>query len=382
MMTPTPSSKPSVVSVIDSIRNRRIRYDEDPFYRSTINIIGIQTLLVILIVVVFATGALYQQDATARLINERSDAAMQPGTTVPNTPLADAIRTAYIETMLIGFALLISLSGLAGVVVAQHALAPGKNALRGQKRFIGNIAHELRTPLSIIRTSSEVALMDPATSGYTRTTLESTIEELDRISETINNLLTINGFMRQGGITVALVDVMQLARVVHERHLDLARTRGVTLSLQGDEGVFIDGNAVALEQVLTNLTKNALTYTPEHDDGTVSLTVAENAEQVTISVIDTGIGIAQKDLMYIFEPFYRGDTSRARGVGSGTSGLGLAIVNDIVRAHSGTIVIRSALNKGTTIELQFPRAAGSTLAELPVIPEDDGEVHEVTITRA
>jgi signal transduction histidine kinase len=89
-------------------------------------------------------------------------------------------------------------------------------------------------------------------------------------------------------------------------------------------------------------------------------------------VSDTGIGIAKKDLYYIFQPFYRADTSRSRGVSGGTSGLGLAIVNEIVRSHQGKISVRSALNRGTTFEVCFPRHKAN---EAPIESEetsDDG----------
>jgi len=72
--------------------------------------------------------------------------------------------------------------------------------------------------------------------------------------------------------------------------------------------------------------------------------------------VDAGIGISQKDLYHVFEPFYRADTSRVRGIGKGTSGLGLAIVNEIVRLHHGTISIKSAIGHGTTVAVSFPSA--------------------------
>jgi signal transduction histidine kinase len=94
-------------------------------------------------------------------------------------------------------------------------------------------------------------------------------------------------------------------------------------------------------------------------------------------VSDTGMGIADKDLFHIFEPFYRADTSRAREIGTGSSGLGLAIMNEIVRLHHGTITVRSALGRGTSIKVSIPRA--TTATETPETPTDDADMHEVSL---
>jgi len=204
---------------------------------------------------------------------------------------------------------------------------------------------------------TEVTLMDPSITGHTRSTMETTIGELDRISGIINNLLSFDSLMRPGSVRFDIVDLREAAQEVVQRHKPMAHSYGIALALDAEDAPApVMGNRIALEQVLTNLVKNALNYTPQHDERSVVVRIDDKDGQVIASVIDTGIGIAQKDLYYIFQPFFRGDTARERGIGSGTSGLGLAIVNDIVRAHNGSIVIRSALNRGTTIEIALPKA--------------------------
>lgn len=336
-----PSSRPSAASATGLIRRLRTRYDEDPFFRSTANVIALQAFLAFLTVgILFAALAFDELEASVALV--------------------------------------VAVSMAIAGATSRYALAPTRGALAAQKRFIGNLAHELRTPLSIIRTSTEVALMDPKDHDLTERTLAGTMGELDRVSGIINNLLSFQGLMAAGKLTFAPVDLAAVARDSTERHEELARTRGITLTVSTEGPAFIDGNAVAIGQVFTNLIKNALTYTPEHAGRRVEVEVSRLNGTILASVADTGIGIAQKDLFYVFEPFYRGDTARQRGVGSGTSGLGLAIVNDIVRAHSGTIVIRSALNRGTTIELSFPASSGTPI---PGNAPEDAELHEARITR-
>lgn len=373
----TPSSRPSAASAIGLIRRLRRRYDEDLFFRSTVNVVAVQALLVTLTVLVFGAAVMRQQAEAERIIGERR-AAFEAGQRFEPGTLEAILEDVALETFSIAFLVLVLLSIALATIAARYALAPTRGSLAAQKRFIGNLAHELRTPLSIIRTSTEVALMDPKDHAMAEKTLAGTMEELDRVSGIINNLLSFQGLLQAGKLTFAPVDLCAVAHDAAARHEELARTRGIELTVDARHAALIDGNAVAIGQVFTNLIKNALTYTPEHANRKVEVEVHTEGDRVIASVADQGIGIAQKDLFYVFEPFYRGDTSRARGIGSGTSGLGLAIVNDIVRSHKGSIVIRSALNRGTTIELSFPL---SVAAAIPGDAPEDGELHEARITR-
>jgi len=319
------------------------KYREDPYLRSTINVVLLQATFVIITIGVLLLTVQHHGITTIS-------------------------------------AILIALAIVFGYLAARFALSPTRNSLEYQKRFIGNVAHELRTPLSVIRTSTEVALMDDSLSDYSRSTFSGTIEELDRISEIINNLLTFDTLMRPGRVRFAPVELASVIDLVIQRHMQLAASRGIELSYinECDDCAYVLGNEVALIQVFTNLVKNALNYTPTHDGRKVEVSLRESNDTLHVSVADTGIGIAQKDLYHIFEPFYRGDTSRDRSISGGTSGLGLAIVNDIVRAHSGTIIIRSALNRGTTIEITFPKADTTEYVK-DIAAEEDGELHEVKL---
>lgn len=378
MATLIPFLKQSAASGTGSTPSLYRKYQENPFFRSTVHIIIIQTLLVVLITVIFSTAILLQHDAITRKIEDRR-AAVKAGQVLTPQSLDIYLEEVTNNTLGSTFLILITLAGIFGFLSARYALSPTRNSLEYQKRFIGNIAHELRTPLAIIRTNTEVALMDKTLSEYSRSTFETTTEELDRISEIINNLLSFDSLLRAGRIKVSKLNVQEILTAVVGRHAELAKTRGIKLSIEGTEELWILGNPVALEQVFTNLVKNALNYTPQHEDRTVTVRALNEREKISVSVIDTGIGIAQKDLYHVFEPFYRGDTSRTRGIGSGTSGLGLAIVNDIVRVHGGSIIIRSALNRGTTIEIAFPKSEEEIAAEEQAAAEDENE-HEAAIT--
>lgn len=338
----------------------------------------VQATFVLLTIVVFGFAVWHQQRSTQTLISEaRIETAT--GTQLNPQILDTQLHSLRDNTLLIALLVLAILAVIFGYLTARHALNPTRNSLESQKRFIGNIAHELRTPLAIIRTNTEVALMDRTLEGYARSTMQGTIEELDRISGIINNLLSFDSLVRPGRIKVEPLLLRDIANAVVHRHLNMAEKYGINIGVDAAQApAYVLGNQIALEQAVTNLVKNALNYTPQHQGQSVVVRIDDKDERVSLSVIDTGIGIAQKDLFNVFQPFYRGDTSRERGIGSGTSGLGLAIVNDIVRAHNGHITVRSALNRGTTIELSFPKIPSPTSPneQLPDQPEDADEHEE------
>jgi signal transduction histidine kinase len=173
------------------------------------------------------------------------------------------------------------------------------------------------------------------------------------------------------------VDLGEIAARVLARHTPVAASRGIELVARASGTVRVLGNATALDQVLDNLIKNAIAYTPKGRGSAVTVSIEPDYRgKVALTVTDTGIGIKQEDLFHIFEPFYRGDTSRARGIGTGSSGLGLAIVNEIVRLHHGAIRIRSVVGTGTSIRILLPEAAG---AGAPAHADGQDAVHEIAL---
>lgn len=354
------------------------KYRYNPFVRTAVHITALQVLLALIMVAIFGWAIEYAQDRTVTTISERISQAVSGATTTPVTSLEETIDEVRDHAFELVFFVILALNALFGYFMARFALRPTRQSLSTQKQFIGNVAHELRTPLAIIKTNTEVALFDPKLPEGAKQTFEDTLIELDRVSEIINNLLTFDTLARPRRMDFEPVDLRTVAETVLRRHLPLAKERGVRLAMDSGGPALVDGNVTALEQVLTNLVKNAINYTPKDKDGSVRIILETDPEgRTTATVADTGIGINQKDLFHIFEPFYRGDTSRARGVGSGTSGLGLAIVNELVRLHKGTITIRSALGRGTAVKITFPRASRSAIDRSH--PSDQGGMHEVSL---
>lgn len=265
-------------------------------------------------------------------------------------PSLDEIRTQNISVVVF----LTAAATIAfGYLLTRVALGPTRSALASQKQFIGNVAHELRTPLAVIKTNTEVALLSQKIGDDTRGIMHSTVEELDRLSAIINNLLSLSSSVRPERIEFSTVDAAAVATDVIGKLENLARVRNLDVTLRKGSAAYVWGNPAALEQVVMNVVKNAINYTGRN--GHVSVTVEQIGEShVEIIVQDSGSGIARHDLFHIFEPFYRADQSRNRA--SGGSGLGLAIVSELVKLHRGKITVRSAIGRGTTVVISIPSA--------------------------
>lgn len=265
--------------------------------------------------------------------------------------IVDEISEIRTQNLSIIVSVIVVTTILFGYIVARVTLAPTRNALASQKQFIGNIAHEIRTPLSVIKTNTEVALLGNEVDRDMRETMLSNIEELDRISEIINNLLSLSALVRPERMELTTLDLSALASDVVRKFNPLAQRGELQITLKTSPESDIWGNATALTQIVGNLLKNAIQYTPRK--GEIAITVAPAAQnQVELVVRDSGMGIAQKDLFRIFEPFYRADPSRERRRGG--SGLGLTIVSELVKMHHGKIAIRSALGRGTSVSVLLP----------------------------
>lgn len=328
------------------------RYRSDFFLRTEINIIVLQALFAAL-VLALSIGALVvlYHDVIGGV-----STAIAIALTSTTTPLAPAAISYQLEAVrsreILGMsALIVSIAVGFGFLVARFALKPARSALASQKLFIGNIAHELRTPLSIIKTNTEVRLLDEHTPSEARAVHESNLEELDRISDIINNLLTLNRLVRPEQVPFETVDVEKIARRTVKNFETLAQKKRIALQVRIAPAHFAIGNTVGIEQIVMNIVKNALYYT---ERGTILLSVhPDRYDRLIVEVQDTGPGIAATDLQHLFEPFYRGDRARTRRGGSG-SGLGLTIVSELVKLHAGRISIRSTLGSGTRVRVTLP----------------------------
>lgn len=328
----------------------REKYSSELFFRTTVHIVALQALLVVVLIGLFWSALYYSNKEVADSTVSHVVQILENNSSVSPETLAKSISNIQSDTVFLMFVGIVVLAVICGFVISAVTLRPARETLRYQKLFISNIAHELRTPLSTIKTSTEVALLDEKLSLPQRKTMFSIIAELDRVSEIINNLLSLNTFTRPERMQLEDIDLGPIVETVVKRHAQFASERDVKVLVKMDAHRLVWGNASGLEQVVTNLLKNAISYTPKNAGGVVTVSVQPDYHgMVVLAVEDNGIGIAQEDLFHIFEPFYRADTSRARHIRRSGSGLGLTIVNEIVRVHHGRIRLQSTLRKGTTV---------------------------------
>jgi two-component system sensor histidine kinase BaeS len=219
-----------------------------------------------------------------------------------------------------------------------------------RRQMMADIAHELRTPLSLILGYTE-SLSDgklPAT----QETFDIIHDEAQHLSRLIDDLRTLS-LADAGELPLARrpVDPRTLLERAMSAHLPEAQQQGISIQVDASPDlpqVEVDPGRMA--QVLENLVNNALRYTPE--GGRIILSVKAEVNTINLRVQDNGVGIAPEDLPYVFDRFYRSDKARQRH--GGESGLGLAIARSIVEAHGGSLSVESTLGEGTTFTIALP----------------------------
>lgn len=329
------------------------RYRGDPFFRTETNVITLQISFgFVILALVGASFSFLYHDITGAILEGIRAGSGASSPDILAHAIVGKIQSVRTGNMLAITGAVIVTTVIFGWIVARVTLAPARNALSAQKQFIGNIAHEIRTPLSVVKTNTEVALLDRSLTADLKHTLNSNIEELDRISEIINNLLSLSTLVKPDRIEFTAVDLSTVAVDAVEKFSQLAKKNELEVTLRKSPESIVWGSRTALMQIVGNILKNALTYTPRR--GRITVTVEPTTDGIALLVEDSGVGIARKDLFRIFEPFYRAEQSRTRSQGG--SGLGLAIVSELVKLHQGKIVIRSAVGRGTTVVAYFPPA--------------------------
>jgi two-component system heavy metal sensor histidine kinase CusS len=233
-------------------------------------------------------------------------------------------------------------------------LAIGFNKMLGRledsftrlSQFSADLAHELRTPIAILRGEAEGALTKPRTPEQYRDVLASSLEEMQRLSGMIDNLLFLARAETIGSLNRNSFDGRAAIEKVREFYEALSQEQGVELSSEGEGQVYAE--PVLFRRALINLITNALRFTPSGGRVTVSLQHRDGASEVVVA--DTGCGISSQHLPNVFDRFFRGDAPRS----SQGTGLGLSIVKSIMQVHNGSVSMHSDIGRGTVVTLRFP----------------------------
>jgi signal transduction histidine kinase len=236
-------------------------------------------------------------------------------------------------------------------VMAEHV----ESLLRQMREMTDNIAHDLKSPVTAIRGLAEIILGGAAAAdGESSALAGQIIEECDRLLEMINTTLAISE-TESGARAVAFqgLDFADLVRQACLLFEPVAEARGIDLVYDLPRRCPLFGDVQGLQRMVANLLDNALKYTPA--GGIVRLTLGCAACVICLSIRDTGIGIAKKDLAQIFNRFFRVDRSRSKG----SSGLGLCLAMAVAKAHGGGIEVESHLDKGSEFTVSLPAATAS-----------------------
>ncbi len=262
----------------------------------------------------------------------------------------------WLLIVLIGLAVLFLAVGVAlSYFMSKRALVPIEEAYERQRQFVADASHELRTPLSVVFSSVEALTMeeDVMKNEFARRLLDRLREELKRITKLMNDLLTLaRADARHAALELAkqTFDFRPHAERTFQLVAELAAKKQLTMHFHAPEQAVVTADPDKLTQLLYILLDNAIKYTPE--GGEVTLSIRTEPKQFILSVKDTGIGIPPEDIGRIFDRFYRVDKARSRQQGG--HGLGLSIAKWIVDAHGGTIHVHSQLGQGTEFIVRLP----------------------------
>ena len=237
---------------------------------------------------------------------------------------------------------------------------------RVRREFFDNLSHELRTPLTSILAYSET-LLDGAINDAENCArfVEKLHKHAARMRDLISDISDLSA-IESGKVKLTLAPVPLRPLILEVIALTESRRKenGTTFTVQVPETLLVQADHTRLEQILYNLTDNAVKF--NLPGGSVTVAAAESGDKISISIEDTGIGIMEADLARVFERLYRADKSRSRKI-EGT-GLGLAIVKHLVQAHGGEIQVTSQLGRGSRFTFTLPKAApqkGAAANDLP-----------------
>jgi signal transduction histidine kinase len=242
-----------------------------------------------------------------------------------------------------------------GWLLARKSVAPVEHTMEQMRRFMADAAHELRTPVAVIRSRVDVTLERPRDAAAYEGTLTELRAEIERLATLVNDLFTLARADSDGRVFTPVR--VQLDEIVLEAVTTagwIASRREVNLDVVEAEEAVIDGDAALLRQLVMILLDNAIKFS--HVGGRVDISVRAESAAATVVIQDDGVGIASADIPRVFDRFYRAESARGATAGAG---LGLAIAKWIADVHGAAITISPATERGTRVTVRFPGAAVS-----------------------
>lgn len=222
-------------------------------------------------------------------------------------------------------------------------------AFKREQQFIGDVAHELKTPIATIRSSIEIALSKDRENMEYKEVLAETITDVDRLTSTLKDVLDLAWTQAdQAKNLTRSFNLTDLIEELREIAIKMAGQKSIEVIGQTEKDLEIFGDKEKFSRAILNFLDNAIKYTPQ--SGKIELNLGVKDEVAVITIKDNGVGILSEDLPHIFDRFYRGSkTDKTLG-----SGLGLAIAQAIIKAHKGEIETKSRVGQGTAFTVTIP----------------------------
>ncbi len=270
-----------------------------------------------------------------------------------NTDAEETIINNFQKLIIIFSIVFIVLSISASYILSKKMMQPIILSWKKQAEFVENASHELRTPLTIIQNKLELLLTSPQEKIANKfENIALSLSETRRLSKLTSDLLTLaRADSAETQLVKQTIHVDTFVKNVCAPYIEIAESQDKHLWLQLNCDMKMEADEVRLHQLLVILLDNALKYTGENDS--IGVKTYEEDHKIIFEVSDTGIGIKEENMKYIFDRFYREDRARSRETGG--VGLGLSIAHWIVKQHEGTIKATQNKNKGTTFKVKLPR---------------------------
>lgn len=274
-----------------------------------------------------------------------------PGVSIVDTDsLVEELKSRVLLMLFITNLGILILSGVLGYVLAGITLRPIATMLEMQNQFISDASHELKTPLTILKTGLEVALRDTSMSlKDAKAIFKDNINEVDRLQKLSEGLLVLaREDVKHTPVYNEQVDLRSCVVAAKTLLLPLAKKNSIKI-LNKIKNISIHSNKQIIIDVLVILLDNAIKYSPKNAH--ITFDAKKIGTNIVITVTDTGYGISEKDLPHIFKRFYRADKARS---GEVSYGLGLSIAQKQIQSLGGKITVSSIFNKGSTFTIHLP----------------------------
>jgi len=266
----------------------------------------------------------------------------------------DEYKAQLLTSLFFGSLLAIVVSSLGVVILVRQYLKQIEFNLQRLSQFTSDVSHELRSPLTAVKSNASVALRhEEGMRPGDREKFSAILAATNQMIRTTSDLLILAH--AQENIDTGPLTPLDLSQLINEQCLALEAT-AIAKSIHLEKSVLpqlvINGNGDDLRRVFLNLFENAVQYT--EPAGSITVRAQKHSGRAVVEIVDSGIGIGEEDLTKIFDRFWRSD--KARSYRSGGNGLGLAIVRSIVEAHKGTIAVTSRVGKGSVFTVSLPLA--------------------------